>query len=137
MKNWYYFIWADAIRSVRKHHPRDKDWKGKIFILITFIHSANFWFILVWLQYFHLISIPELTIDFFGNNYLDGFFSFAVTFASPFVVLNYVLVFNKNRYESILQKYPETKYRWSAIYSFTVLAINLATVFFIGLVLKH
>jgi hypothetical protein len=64
---------------------------------------------------------------------LDGFLSFAIRFALPFVVLNYVLVFNKNRYEKILTKYPQTKYRYFLIYSITVLVVNLASVFWIGL----
>jgi len=133
MRNWYYIIWSDAIRSIRKNHPKDKNWKANIFIYITFIHSANFWFVLVWLQHFNVITIPKISIDFFGIHFLDGFLSFAIRFALPFVVLNYVLVFNKNRYEKILTKYPQTKYRYFLIYSITVLVVNLASVFWIGL----
>lgn len=136
MKNWYYVVWSDAIRSIRKNHPKDKNWKAKIFSYTTFIHSANFWFFLVWLQQFGVITIPKFEIDFFGINFLDGFLSYTIRFALPFLVLNYVLVFSKNRYEKILEKYPETKYRYFLIYSLTVLAVNLITVFVIGLALN-
>lgn len=120
MNNIYYMIWSDAILSFRKYHPKRKDWKLTIFLYITWIHSLNLWIVLLWLKFFKIFTMPLLSIDVFPGELLDDFFAFAIEFALPFVILNYYLVFYNNRYEKIIQKYKDIKFRYSPIYSFTI-----------------
>jgi hypothetical protein len=132
MKNIYYIIWSDAIRSMKKNHPNDKFWKFKIFTLITWANTANLWIVIVWLKYFYNLKISIFEITFIGSESIDGLISFIISFSGPFIILNYFLVFHKRKYISILEKFPTTKYRWSGIYTIVVMIIALITVFFIG-----
>jgi len=120
MNNIYYMIWSDAIQSIRKHHPNKKSWKTEIFIFITSMHAFNLWIIFLWLKYFN-INIPLIDMDIFPGDLLDSFFSFAVEFALPFGLLNYFLIFHKNRYEKIIEKYKILKIRYGSIYSITMI----------------
>lgn len=119
MKNIYYMIWADAIQSIRKHHPHKKDWKIAIFILTTWMHALNWWIIFIWLKYFN-INIPLISLDFFPGHVLDSFLCFTIEFALPFGLLNYFLVFHHNRYEKIIERYKNQKTRYGLIYSISM-----------------
>jgi hypothetical protein len=136
MKNGFYVIWVDAIRSIRKNHPKDKNWKPKVFAILTWINAINYWMIIAWIDFFEVLQVPKFQFDLLNIKFLNGALSFLIIFASPFLVLNYFLIFYKDRYKWLLDKYPYQKYRWSAIYSFTILITALISGFLIGVVLK-
>lgn len=117
MKNIYYLIWSDAILSIRKHHPHKSNWKIAIFVFITSMHAFNLWMVLLWLKYFGIFVLPPFNIDVFPGDMIDGFLSFAIEFASPFIILNYFLIFHNNRYEKIVAKYKDVKVRYGVVYS--------------------
>lgn len=119
MYNLYYLIWADAIQSIRKHHPNKKSWKEEIFILVTTTHAFNLWIIFLWLKYFK-INIPLIDLDLFPGDMLDGILNFSIEFALPFGLLNYFFVFQNNRYEKIVDKYKNVKIRYGLIYSISM-----------------
>jgi len=119
MNNIYYMIWVDAIQSIRKHHPNKKNWKKEIFIFITTMHAFNLWIIFLWLKYFG-INIPLIDLDLFPGNMIDSVLNFAIEFALPFSLLNYLLIFNNNRYEKIVEKYKNQKIRYGSIYSISM-----------------
>lgn len=121
MKNIYYLIWSDAIYRIRKHHPHKKNWKISLFIYITWIHALNLFIVFLWLKYFNIHIIPALDFDIFPGTILDDFFSFSVKFALFPVIINYFLVFHKNRYERLTLRYPKSEIMYSLIYSMTVL----------------
>jgi len=120
--NWnpFYLVWSDAIRRVRKSNPGMKDWKWKIFLYMTTIQALNFWLVLLWLKYFEIINVETLRLDILPGGILDGFISFAVVFASPFVILNFFTIFHKNRYEKILEKYNKASLWYSPFYMFSI-----------------
>jgi hypothetical protein len=132
MNNIYYMIWADAILSFRKHHPSRKDWKSALLIYITWIHSLNWWIILIWLKYFNILTIPLITINLFPGRMLDSFLAFAIEFALPFGIINYLLIFYKNRYTKITKKYEIMKVRYAPIYSIVVACAALFSAFLYG-----
>lgn len=119
MNNIYYMIWVDAIQSIRKHHPNKENWKKEIFIFITTMHAFNLWIIFLWLKYFE-INIPLIDLDLFPGSMIDSVFNFAIEFALPFGMLNYLLVFYNNRYEKIIEKYKNLKIRYGSIYSISM-----------------
>lgn len=55
----------------------------------------------------------------FPGALLDDFFNFTISFAFPFVVLNYFLIIYNNRYEKLIKKYGEQDKRYALIYSMT------------------
>lgn len=120
MNNIYYLIWVDAIESIRKFHPKKKNWKQEIFLFITTMHAFNLWIIFLWLKYFN-INIPLIDIDLFPGNVIDSVLNFAIEFALPFGLLNYLLIFRNNRYEYIIEKYKIKKVRYGSIYSISMI----------------
>lgn len=120
MKNIYYLIWSDAILSIRKHHPNKSNWEIAIFVFITTMHAFNLWMVLLWLKYFKILVLPPFRINVFPGDMIDGFLNFTIEFASPFIILNYLLIFHNNRYEKIIAKYKDVKVRYGVIYSITM-----------------
>ena len=129
MNNIYYLIWADAIQRYRKHHPNKTDWKTTLLIYITWIHAINWWIILIWLKYFNVLTIPLIHIDLFPSKMLNSFLAFTIEFALPFGIINYFLIFYKNRFEKIMNKYNHIKTQYALIYSIMIACFALFSVF--------
>jgi hypothetical protein len=128
MRKLYYNIWADAIKSFRKHHPDSSDWKIKIFNLMTFTNALNFWVVFYWLQYFDLVHLPVYNLN-LPIGKLNDFIMFILTFASPFVIINYFLIYYSDRYKVILTKYPTSEKKYALTYSMIVLGLTMITAF--------
>ena len=124
MRNPYYVFWADAIRRYRKHHPNDKDWDARVFVLNTWVHGLNFWTIVLWLKYFGILIIPPLEIDLFPGDLLDNLIAFIIEFVLFWGILNYFLIFHKKRYKKILLKYGEFKTNYAVIYGITITLLS-------------
>lgn len=117
MKNFYYLIWADSILSIKKYHPKKIDWKITVFILNTWINALSLWIILIWSKYLKILIIPRFHIDIFPGTLIDSFLAFTIEFALPFGILNYFLIFYKDRYKRIIEKYPSPPEKIAFIYS--------------------
>lgn len=124
MRNYYYLIWADAILSFRRYHPDNSNWKVGVFFLQTSINAMNLWIILLWLKYFNIHVIPDFSLDIFPGSMLNALLDFAIKFASPCVLLNYFLIFYKNRYEKIIVKYGQEETRYAFNYSLIILFLS-------------
>ncbi len=135
MKNLYYMIWADAILSFKKHHPNE-DWKIKLYIYITCIHSLNFGLILFWIKHLNFLSIPSLDINIFPGTLIDSFLSFTLQFSFPFLMLNYFLIFYNNRYKKILYQYKDIKRKYALYYSVTIAILAFISAIMYGLVIQ-
>jgi hypothetical protein len=103
--NLYYKIWVDCIIRLRTI-PKNKDnWKLKSMIMMTSSMSFNMLFILVILQksvfynYFYEINFSFLTEK---ENYV---LTIILLYAFPITILNYFLIFYKNRIEKLTTKY--------------------------------
>ncbi len=132
MKNYYYLIWADAIRSIRKNKPNKTDWKLSLFVLITMSNSLNLMTIIVWLKFFDILSYV-VKIDVFPGTMLDSAAGFLIQFASPFIILNYFLIFYKNRYEKIIERYPNIKGKPGFIYCMCSIFIGVSSILIYGI----
>ena len=115
MKNIYYLIWVDAILSFKKHNPRNKNWKITVFSINTWMNALNYWSLFMVAKYFKLFYIPLVQLNIFPGSSLDDFFNFTITFALPFAVLNYFLIFYNNRYELLISKYGRQKTKYAFI----------------------
>lgn len=135
MKKLYYLIWSDAISSIRKHHPEKKTWKNEVYILVTFIHSINFWILFMVLKFIN-VEIPVININLFLGDSIDSFLGFIMTFAWPFLLLNFFLVFYKDKYKRILQKYPTKRRSYAFGYSMVVIIGGFVT-FILYAILKQ
>jgi len=120
MKNIYYLIWADSILSFKRYHPEKREWKIVVFLLNTWINALNWWIVFIWLNYFNVINITLFKIDFFPGSMLNKFLAFTVIFALPFGLLNYFLIFFKDKYKRIIEKYPSPPQKIAFIYSTSI-----------------
>ncbi|MFC0878905.1 hypothetical protein ACE01N_20090 [Saccharicrinis sp. FJH2] len=120
MRNFYYIYWADAIQRIRKHHPKKKDWKISLYVFNSWIHALNLFIIFLWLKYFHVLNIALPDINIFPGDMIDGFLSFAIVFATPFFIINYFLIFYKDRYKKIVDKYHIKKGNYAMPYSMVI-----------------
>lgn len=135
MNNLYYMVWGDAIQSFRKHHP-NKNWRTPLFIFITWMHALNAWTLVLWLKYFNIFNVPNFNIDIFPGKLLNSFTVFTVEFALPFAILNYFLIFHKNRYERIIKKYEDIKKRYAQIYSYSIIFGAFASAILYGILMQ-
>jgi len=128
MRNIYYAWWADSITRIKHYNPKMKDWKMRVFQLNTLLNSLNLWVIVIWLKYLNILKIPILQIDIFPGDVLDKFLVYIIEFASPFILLNYFLIFYKNRYNKIIQRYKDSKLNIAFPYAIASAALFAITV---------
>jgi hypothetical protein len=125
-------IWAEAIQKYRKFHPKEKNWKTNLLIFNTHINAINFWIVIIWLKYFKIFTLPSLEINLFPGHILNSFSAWVIEFALPFGIINYFLIFYKNRYIKIVEKYSNTKPAYLFIYSTSVIFGALFSAFLYG-----
>jgi len=134
MKNIYYIYWVDSIIRSKKNNPNDNHWIRSLLILNSAIFAFNLSIILLWLKYFNVDGIYSfIHIDVFPGSFLNGCLSYFIQYIAPFYLLNYYLIFYRNRYKRLLEKYNAPKYNYAGIYSLVVLALLLISVIFYGL----
>jgi hypothetical protein len=105
-----------------------KDWKMRVFILNTVLNSLYLWFIVVWLKYLHILTIPTVDINFLPGNILNSVVFSIINFASPIILLNYFLIFHKNRYKKIILQYKDKKLNLALPYTLISAALYGITV---------
>jgi len=101
MRNLYYLYWVDAIVGYRKNIPNSIDWKFTVFTISTVCNALNLFVILLWLKFFNIFSF-KFEINIFPGTMLNSATKFIILFASPFIILNYFLVFYKDRYKKLI-----------------------------------
>ncbi len=132
MRNIYYMIWSDFIQKYRKFHPENKNWKTNLLIFNTHINAINFWIIIIWLKYFKIFTLPLIHIEVFPGDLLNSFSAWVIEFALPFGIINYFLIFYKNRYIKIVEKYKNIKTPYFLIYATSVIFGALFSAFLYG-----
>lgn len=106
--NLYYKIWVDAIVKLRSRPQNAGMWKffGMTFISMTM--ALNLWFISFLLMLHLNYSLPffRIKINIFPGSRIDAFFSFFISYLFPFLLLNYFLIFHKDRYKDLIKRFP-------------------------------
>lgn len=131
MKNIYYLIWVDIITSAKRFHPNRSDWKFALFVLITMCNALNLFVIQLWIKFFGIFSF-SMGINIFPGNILNSAVNFIIHFAPPFILLNYFLIFHKDRYKKIVEKYPQKKGRLALIYTLSSIWLGVFSVILYG-----
>lgn len=129
MKNIYYKIWVDTIVSINKKPQRKNDWKFYSMFFMTILTALNLITIIMWLGYLGIKTL-YIKIDVFPGDILDSFASFIIEFALPCFFVNYFLIFFKNRYKKLTEKYGDRKGKFFLAYLFCSIAIFIIPVLF-------
>ncbi|MBS1524034.1 MAG: hypothetical protein JST19_00205 [Bacteroidetes bacterium] len=128
MLSVYYKIWVDAIKVTQSSKSEGKNWKIFTIIPISLLMGINLATVLIWIRAFSYRKfVVVLPVNIFDLNAINTFISLALTFFAPFVILNYLLIFNRERYSMLLKIYrPERsgkRYFWYAGISVGILVV--------------
>jgi len=129
MSNLYYKIWADAIVYEQKKHGHLRNWKFYTLIPISIIMGINLLTLSIIIgKIFGLWFFNSININISKIESLNSVVKGIVLWFLPFVILNYYFIFHKNKYEFIIQNYPDSKgkiYKWYVIGSLSIIIIPL------------
>jgi hypothetical protein len=128
MQNWYYRLWADAIVSQRRKKAENTNWKLYTLIPISIIMGINLFTFFYWMKELNRNLPLYVGVSVFNAHPLNSFLSVLATFIVPFVILNYLLIFNNDRYERIVSNHYNQNgklYRKYVLYSLGILFIPI------------
>lgn len=116
MKWVYYGLWVDCIMRMKAQPANKASWQWKSMASMSAAMILNFVFIMTILQA-HILGHYFYEIEFdFVSKYWSNVLSFIVMFILPVIVINFLLIFRKQRYKMLLEKYPYRKGRFFMTY---------------------
>jgi len=134
----YYKIWVDGIVKLRSRPQNAGLWK---FFAMTFTSMAmalNLVFILFILSDLGITTgILKITVNLFLGTRLDAFVSFFISYLLPFLLINYFLIFYKEKYKKLINRYPYYGGKLYMRYFVSSMGVFLAYIFIAILVAKR
>lgn len=118
IKRIYYKVWIDAIKAaIKTNRDGQNSWKSILLIIFSVSQGVNLLTIFLLTKVVFKTEI-NVFIDFnlFPGKMLDGFLSAFITLFLPFLLLNYILVFYKDRYVKLLDSYYGFKMREGLVF---------------------
>jgi hypothetical protein len=106
---WYYAVWADGINVVehsRTHSPQRERY-AVLLIAFSIAQGLNLSTLIILLGPWAKtgLTTPDLGLGSLLNNLIMGL----GVYIAPFVVLNYLLVFHKDKYKSLVSQSPDSR----------------------------
>jgi hypothetical protein len=103
----YYILFSDAINKILTVEKSKDMWKFYVMISISFAMGFNLFMLSFILHDLNILKIEtiEVRLNATGIYQLDSFLSYAVVYLFPFLMINYFLVFYKDKYKEIIIKY--------------------------------
>jgi hypothetical protein len=135
-KNLYYTIWSDIIVRYRIKNPNidDKNIKLKLLILVSSINAMNIWIVVIWLKILKIYNSNALTLNLLSIGRMNSALAFFFQFVSPFIIINYLFIFRKDRYLSIIKRYSTPKNNYGNVYIFSILILTLISLLYYGFI---
>jgi len=129
MLSWYYKIWVDAIAATKAKKAEAGNWKLYTLVPISALMGINLLTLFALLKAVVNHNLPlYLPVTIFNYRLINDFISIVVTFFIPFIILNYLLIFNQNRYVQLAEEYKAENgkfYKRYALVSLGLLIIPL------------
>jgi hypothetical protein len=117
MKNIYYTLWADCFIRIKLNPNNRGLWKFNSFIAMNLSMMFNLLVFFAILQRYVLhYNFYDLNLYFIPNDFVRSLLSGLILFFLPPSVLNYLLIFRKNKYIEIEHKYKTYKGNLFLIY---------------------
>lgn len=124
MRNYYYIIWVELIISFKKHHPNDNDWKKKLTAYMSVLNAINVWLIVSWLQFFGVVDATKYNLNIFLSNIANNVLTYFLLFILPFHVINRLLIFYKDRYLILIEKYTLQGNKNISFYAYSTIILG-------------
>lgn len=131
MTNYYYLYWVDAIISIKTKNPKRRDWKFSLFTYTIICNALNFFTIDALLN---LLGVETflIKIDILPLPMLNSFAGFVIQYASPFILLNYFLIFHNERYKKLIEIYPHRNGKFAMGYIFISVLLGFISMILYG-----
>jgi len=102
----YYRIWIGAINSAIEKNGENKiDWKIILLIIFSVAQGINLLTLFFWLSIFNNNYNLIYEFNIFPGDMLDSLLSCFITLFLPFILVNYMLIFRKNRYKKYIKTF--------------------------------
>jgi len=108
MKGLYFKIWADLIMGIQKNPEHKNDWRYYSMFLMTTLITLNLLTLVMLLGIFK-VKVFFITTEVLPGTILDSFVSGLIQFVLPSFILNYFLVFHREKYKKLVVKYKDRK----------------------------
>jgi hypothetical protein len=133
MKNYYYLFWSDAIQRFIRHNPKEKGWEKKPLFLISWTFTLAVLSTMLWLKYFHVFQSKFGVFGIFTTfgKKTPTLLEMVMVFLLIYII-NYVLIFWRNRYLLLIEKYPLGRFNLTIFIGMVLLAYFLFTIFLYG-----
>lgn len=119
----YYKIWVDAIVYEKTKHGDMRNWKLYTLIPISVLQGINLLTVFFGLSTFNIKLDIFFDLNLFPGEMLDGFLSGFITLFLPFLILNYLLVFHRKKYDDLIERYDYRNGKLYMIYFLTTILI--------------
>lgn len=126
----YYTVWVDCMIRL-KSTPNRNDWKWYSMAYMTTAMGLNFAVLITTFQKITGYDFYHFQVDVFPGKKLDALISGFTLFFLPLLVTNYLLIFYKNRYRQLVEKYVYSNGKLFMRYFFGSLAVVLFIVVYI------
>jgi len=105
MLSLYYKIWVDAIAAERAKKSKIANWKLYTLIPISALQGINLLTFFYWMKVVNRNLPLAMPVNIFYARLINGVISIVITFFIPFLIFNYLVIFNNSRYERLLTQY--------------------------------
>jgi hypothetical protein len=106
MLRLYYKIWVDAIITEKAKRVEARSWQLYTLIPISLLQGINLFTFFYWMKIVVNRTLPLFfPVNIFNARLINDFISIVITLFIPFVLLNYLLIFNNDRYTQLIIKY--------------------------------
>ena len=122
MGNIYYKLWVDVIANDKGYKNNEDGWKSVVFWLITTANVLNVMFVYMWLNYYQLYKLKHI-FNASSNLVSISLVEIFIIYYLPIVVINYFLIFHKDRYKKLIIKYYHYNGKLALYYGLGSLAV--------------
>jgi hypothetical protein len=125
----YYLIWVDLIIRAKSQPANKNNWQVMTMIFMTLVMAVDLLFLITILEkyilgyFFYELEIPIIPQE------IGDPISFAILFAGPPLVINYLLIFRNRRYEKLIKNYEYNGGKLAVTYLLLGLFIPTITIF--------
>jgi hypothetical protein len=134
---WYYILIADTIYKMKSDSWKKDSFLFYTILFISFAIGFNFFMLSFILHDFNILKIEsiQVSLNTTGFYFIDSFLSYAVVYLFPFLILNYFLIFHKDKYKEIIIKYKH--YNGKLFSWYFVISLMAFPLFFIVGAIKY
>jgi hypothetical protein len=109
----YYKLWVDAIIAQKTKRDRQSSWKAFTIVPISVMMGINLFTLLYWINVLTHHELPViLVVKFSSDTLINIFLSAILMFFVPFLLLNSLVIFYNNKFESLVKTYKANNGKW-------------------------